>query len=252
MATSFITSAPIQNWPSNVKPNNITLHIQSNTARFISPFTRTSQTQENPGAVVTLSAQFPMLREDKARPLRAMLAKLRGSAGRFYFPASRCGYAVPSQYASERLTVIAFTVDTTKIKCDTTRYTIDATVYALESVFTPDGTGSSTTINGTIWTNSGRNPIQVGNYLSFDDSSGWRQLHMMVDIVSDPVTGLSTIKVEPPMRERPTSLTPIHINYPSGIFMLTDDAQGSIAQMPAGYSQLQIEAVQAFPLKVVV
>jgi hypothetical protein len=248
MADFTTMGVAIHKWPTASKPAEVTMHLRFNTGAFTSPFTRTTQTIEWPGALFDLSATFPPANSDTAKAMRSFFASLRGMAGRFYFGAYPCRYSPASMYASERVTVIALTADYTTVTADSTQNTADATTIEMESQFTVTR-ATATTITGTLWINSNRYPLQVGSYLSFDDARGWRHLHIVTAMTSP--SGATTLTVEPPMRALPTASTPIHVHQPSGIFMLTDDAQGAMNQS-MGRFNYSIAAVQSHPLEVTV
>lgn len=246
MADFTTLNVPIHKWPAAVRPAEITLHLRFNTGTFSSPFTRTTQTIEWPGALFDLSANFPPTKPGTANTMRAFFATLRGSAGRFYFPVYPCRYAPASMHAAERVTVIPFTADFDTITADTTLFTADATTIAMESHFTVSS-ATATTITGILWLRSNRYPLKVGSYISFDDARGWRQLHLVTAMTAPE--GATVLTVEPPMRALPTPSTPMHVHQPSGIFMLTDDAQGAMNQS-MGKFNFSIAATQSHPVEV--
>jgi hypothetical protein len=255
MSTSFSTVQAILQWPSALRPNQITLHLQSNTSAFISPYTRSSQTQELAGSLFTLSAGFAPLDTGKAAQARVVLAKLRGQAGRFYFPATCWGRNVPVAYGADPVTPIALRADLDTITADITTITADATEIAYESLFTADGGGTDPLVlQGTLWLNSGLRPLQEGSYISFDDPTEphtdgpHRSLHLVVGMAYTPTTGACALTLEPPMLVQPTALTPIHVHNPSGVFRLIDDGQGAMPQRPGHKFELAFSAVQARPL----
>lgn len=253
MANTFTTSQPIQAWPAMLKPSEVTLQLQFQTSSFASPFTRTSQTQELPGALFRLIVTFPPAVGEKVDLTRSWLAKLRGAAGRFYWPANNTNFRIPSAYAAETVNYVALDVSTDRINVDRTDITVDADSIVYEPVFTADGLSTDRTrITGTLWANSNQVQLKEGQYLSFDDAQGWRHLHIIVELQINPLTGAALIVVEPPMRAMPTAFTPIHIMNPSGVFRLTDDDQGAMRISPGFIADLgTIEAVQAFPLRVI-
>jgi hypothetical protein len=252
--TVFTSSTPPQKWPAELKPSSMALNQQSNTSRFSSPFTRTSQTQELPGGLFKLSADFPIVFGAKVGIARAWAAKLRGAAGRFYWPANGRDFNILDANAAQLIRWVPFSADLTVIKCDSTTVTIDADKIIYDPIFTPDGlSDDATAITGTLWLNSDRNPLEVGCFISFDDADEWRHLHIVVDIEHDPLSGAATLTVEPPMRAMPTSGTPIHTINPSGIFAAVNDDQLNLNHRPGSYAEMaSLDAVQAFPLKVAV
>lgn len=252
MATTFTTSQPIRPWPAGVCPSEMTLQLQAHTSRFSSPFTRTTQTQELPGGLFRLILSFPPIQGEQIDMARAWFARLRGAAGRFYWPANGTDFRIPSAYASEQLTFTRLDVSTTRITVDRTDITIDADLVALEPVFTPDGLSTDRTrITGTLWLNSNQKPLRAGGYVSFDDADGWRHLHVVVEVILSAV-GPDVIVIEPPMRYMPTSSTAIHVINPSGVFALNDDDQGALSLEPGGFGRVAtVEATQALPIRVI-
>lgn len=249
MADYTTAGVPLHRWPRTIKPSEITLHLRFNTSSFSSPFTRTTQTTELPGALHQVEAGFPSVKKTQVGELRAFFATLRGSAGRFIFPAYACRYEPPAMYAAERVTLIPLTADDTHITADTTLVTADATRITYEAQFGVSSCPNSVTIIGTLWLNSRRAPLAVGSYLSWDDATGWRHLHVVTALEHDATTGAATMTVEPPMRAQPTPSTPMHVHAPSGVFMLTDDGQGAL-RLAATLASFNLSAVQAFPLQV--
>lgn len=246
---NFSTSQPILSFPAWLKPSVITPFLEYNTAASFSPFTKTVQTQEYAGAVFKISMSFPALRGDRIGEARALMARLRGSAGRFYFPVNCFSRVVPSQYSAERVTFLPFTCDLTTVNCDSTQFKCDATLFPYESLFTADGGGTNPIqIVGTLWINSNKRPLKVGGYISFDGADGYRHLHMIVAIES--ALGKTTLTVEPPLREQPTASTPMHIHNPSGVFMLNSDQIGAITERPGHLGDMSLEITQALPLNI--
>ncbi len=240
---------PVHHWPRMVKPSEITFHLAYATSTFTSPYTRSSQTTELPGALHQLEAGFPAVPAKEVPGFRGWLASLRGGAGRFIFPALCGRYAPRALGAPLRVTVVPLTADDDHITADSTLITADATTVQLESVFTVSTVPDDNTLVGTLWLNSARAPLQVGSPISWDDSSNWRHLHTVVSMEHDRTTGACTLVVEPPMRERPTPATPIDVHAPSAIFRLVDDGQGALRQAGRNTS-FTISAVQAFPISI--
>ena len=250
MPVSFTTTGvPVHQWPAQVKPSEVSMHLRFHTSTFTSPYTRTTQTTELPGALHEAEASFPALRPDLVPTVRAFISGLRGQAGRFHFPAYTCRYAPPAMYAAERITLLPLTADSTTITADNTTITADTTQVAMEPLLVVSACPDAVTIVGTLWLNSQRAPLQPGSWISWDDATGWRQLHQVVDMDHHRATGAVTLQVEPPMRERPTTATPMHVYAPSGVFRLVDDGQGALRQ--AGrQASFTLAILQAHPLQV--
>lgn len=250
MATTYTARGlPVQPWPNALKPSSVALNLLSATTVFTSPFTRTTQTSELPGALFNLQASFPPVPAPEVGPFRAWVARLRGRAGRFLFPAYACRYAPPLAGLPERTTWLDLRACNTFITADSTLITADATRVQMETTFTVTTCPDAVTIVGTLWLNSRRHPLQVGSYIAWDDADDWRHLHVVVDLVHNVSTGAATLTVEPPMRALPTPSTPMHVHAPAGIFQLVDDAQAALRQ--AGrLVEFDLQAVQSFPLEV--
>jgi hypothetical protein len=250
MPTTYTTTGvPVLAWPAQVKPSEFTPHLRFNTSGFTSPYTRTTQTTELPGALWEIEANFPPLKSTQVPAMRALFASLRGQAGRFHFPVYACRYAPPAMYGVERITLLPLTADNTYITADTTTITADATHVQMEPVFGVSACPDAVTIVGTLWLNSRRAPLQVGSWISWDDATGWRQLHIVTGLNHNATTGAATLTVEPPMRALPTPATPMHVYAPSAIFKLVDDGQGALRQ--AGrLTSFTLAIQQAHPVQV--
>jgi hypothetical protein len=251
MTTYTARGLPLQIWPNQIKPSEIRLHITARSGVFTSPYTGTTQTVSWPGALIMLDASFPPVRSGAVlSEFRAFVARLRGRAGRFIFPVYSCRYAPPAPLQPERVTLLNLTADNTYITADSTLVRADATRIRMESVFTVSTAPNSTTLTGTLWFNSRMYPVGVGSWISWDDASGWRHCHMVVDMDHNATTGAATLTLEPPMRSLPGPATPVHVHAPGAVFMLSDDGQGAISQ--AGQlSSFSISGVQSFPVEVV-
>ena len=234
-------------FPAALCISQMTVHLQAHTSRFESPFRRGVQTQELPGGRFMLSASLAPT-NDLTRTLRAFIAKLRGGAGRFYWPVEVGARFIPAAGAAD-ITLSPLTVDNDRITVNRTDYRADATTwYATTRALALLG-GTSRTIRASTNQPVGAVAVEAGRHLSFDTADGWRQLCVVTD---DAIAGADqsvTINVEPPLRTQPAAGAPLHLLSPSGVFQLADDDQGQISQVP-GYAQgATIEAFEAFPLR---
>ena len=243
---------PVQPLPFFLKPAESALNIQAHTSVFSSPFTRTTQTVDLPGALWVLEASFPPLsKEAHITELRAWSARLRGRAGRFLFPAYCCRYAPPLAGLPERETFFPLTADNADgfISADNTGIRADATRMQMETTFVVTGTTGNTELHGVLLFNSRRFMLSIGSYIAWDDATDWRHLHMVVGMDHDMATGAATLTLEPPMRALPTPATPIHVHAPAGIFQLSDDAAAALRQSGRMVS-FSLSAVQTYPIEV--
>jgi hypothetical protein len=251
MTTYTARGLPVQSLPTWLKPTDVALNINAHTSVFSSPFTRTTQTVDLPGALFSYEATFPPItRPEHINDLRAASARSRGRAGRWLLPAYACRYAPPLAGLPERNTPLDLTADNTYITADTTLIKASATRVQMESVFTVASAPDNVTLIGTLWLNSRRHPLTLGSYIAWDDADDWRHLHIVVDMVHDVTTGDATLTLEPPMRALPGPSTPIHVHAPAGIFQLTDDVAADLRQSGRMVS-FSLSAVQSFPLEVV-
>jgi hypothetical protein len=240
----------VQRLPGWLKPADIALNIMAHTSVFASPFTRTTQTVDLPGALFAYEASFaPIYNPDQIKELRAVSARSRGRAGRWLLPAYSCRYAPPLAGLPERLTWLDLRADNTVITADSTLIRADATRVQMETVFIFAGATSSTRMGGYLYFNSRRHPLEVGGFIAFDDATGWRHLHIVVDIDHNVTTGQAWVVVEPPLRVLPTPTTPMHVHAPAGIFQLTEDAAADVRQQGRMVS-FSLSALQSFPLEV--
>lgn len=248
---SYASDTPVSvlKWPQELAPNAQTLHLQSNTTRFVSPFTRGMQTQEMPGGRFRLSFGLPPMRDTATRMARAFLAKLRGGAGRFYFRAEVTAAEIPDTGAAELVSFAALTVDSTALTADGTRCTADATLIPVQ--FPAAATGATTAAGELIVSTAaptGAVLVQAGRHISYDGPSGWRRLHLVVDDAVVRRDGTVRIAVEPPIKELPAAAAPLHLTNPSGVFALVDDDQGALALQLGRIAQgIVIDAIEATP-----
>jgi hypothetical protein len=247
---AFSSNATVLMWPRELRPVSLSFPIQVSSTTFKNPISFTSQTFTRPAAQFLAIAQFAPLTKEQHKTALVFIAKLRGEAGRFYFPADCCGGVVPDVYQAERVTPVPLESSNAIVTVDNTRVTSDATQHPYESFYAADGLSADpTVITGTLWLNSGIAPLTEGKYISWDDTAGYRHLHLIVGM--DKVGSKTSLTVEPPMRYAPTSSTAIHVHAPSGIFKLTSDAVGALTQQQSGFSDFSITAEQAWPARFV-
>lgn len=258
MATTFTTYQLPKVWPiAKLRPADITLpHLRFNTQKFTSPFTGNTQTAQWPGALWEVSANFPpMVKGGATSELHAFITSLRGSGGRFLFPVYSCRYAPAAPLQADRVTLIPFRVDTTKVTADTTAHTADATQIQYETVFTVDACPDVLTINGHLMLNSGQAPLHVGSFLSWDESRDgqfWtRHTHEVIAIDYEPTTGATILTVEPAMAFLPTSATPIHVHAPSIVVSMVDDTQ-AVIRKAGQQASFGFAAIQSHPTSITI
>lgn len=250
MSYSADPDVPVLKWPAALRISSHQLHLQSLTARFVSPLSRSVQTQELPGARFRLSFSLPPMRAEQSLALRAFLAKLRGGSGRFYFRAEVTAAEIPSAGAPEIGPTAPLTVDTSLLTADRSTITIDATTIPSPYPATATGnTANPSRIVGTTAQQVGTVMLQAGKHISFDGPSGWRRLHLLVEDAVVQTGGVVNFTVEPPLREFPAAGAPLHLANPTGIFQLVDDDQGLLTRSSSRIVDgLVIDAIESHPM----
>lgn len=260
MTTTFNTYQLPKVWPITLhRPaDGIRPHLHFNTQTFVSPFTRNTQTAQWPGALWNAEAAFPPIdgqRGAVAKQLHAFITSLRGGGGRFVFPAYTCRYAPPEPLQPERVTLIPFTADTANVRADSTRYTADRTRWQYETVFNVTSCPDVLTIEGVLLLNSGKAPLEVGSFISWDEAAAGtfvdRHMHQVIAMSYTPTTGAAVLTVEPAMTHLPTPATPMHVHAPSAVYRMVDDAQAVLRKAGSQVS-FGFTAVQSRPIKLVV
>ncbi len=241
-------------WPDDLVPSQVQLRLQAHTARFASPYSRSAQTQELPGARFLLSLTLPPRRRDAMRAVRAWFAALRGSVGRFYFRAEHevqlGAYPIPAAGAAEPPALVPLTSDHTGLTVDCTRITVDATVRSDPWPATAAAGTDPAVLAGTSPGPTGAVVAQAGMHISFDDATGWRHLHLLTADAVVQRSGAVRFAIEPPLRAFPVAGAPIHTRFPSGIFQLSDDDQGAqTLQSSRIASEMIIDAIEARPMR---
>lgn len=214
-------------WPTGVEPRTRTLHRTGKSSAHVSPLNRATQTQELVGGVWKCSAEFPPLNDAEQRKMRVFTAKLRGSAGYFYFPAESTVAAIPAQPPGQGPDIVA----------EGPRLALQSAPRVLES----QGWDAA----------PGRLLIAKGEHISYDDATGWRRLHVVVEDCYAQPGGLASMKVEPPVRHAVVPGGRLHLECPCGIFKLATEEEGAITQSPRS-GEMSISMVEAFPPRVVV
>lgn len=258
MATSFNTYQIPKVWPiTRLRPSDRNIpHLRNNTQSFTSPFTRNTQTLRFPGALWVVNANFPPFnRPDTQRELHAFITSLDGAGGRFIFPAYTCRYTPPAPLQAERVTFVPLTADITTITADTTRVTADRISTQLETIFSVSACPDNYTISGYLQFNSGKAPLRVGSFISWDESDGGvfvdRHMHEVVAMTYAPTTGAAVLTVRPAMTYQPTPATQVHTYAPSVVLRMVDDDQ-AIMQKAGSAVSVGFSAIQSRPVRITI
>lgn len=201
----------ILTFPTIRAPSGASYRLRGNTQSHVSPLDRTEQTLEMPGALWELTVRWDSLDEDDSRVLAAFMASLRGRAGRFYY--SPAGWS-PRRAAGGGSPVL-------------------------------DGSSQA---GSSLATRSWSNSVQVmraGDWLSYDDISGRRRLHMVTADVSSNGGGLAALPVTPPIRRAGPDGAVVEVAAPSGVFRLPDDEAPEMALRPPLRGSLTLTMVEA-------
>lgn len=201
----------ILTFPTIRRPSGASYRLRGNTQSHRSPLDGTEQTLEMPGAVWELTASWESLGTDDQRVLAAFLADLRGGAGRFTYS--------PAVWAPRRAT----------------------------GGGTPlvNGGGQSGKQLATDGWASGVQVARAGDWLSFDDTSGRRRLHMVTADAMSDASGQATLSISPPIRRSPLNDAALDVTTPSGVFRLPSDDAPEMSIRPPMLGALTLTMVEA-------
>ncbi|EFM94585.1 hypothetical protein [Actinobacillus pleuropneumoniae] len=193
--------AKIIKFPENIRPKSASFFLKAHTTTFTNPFSNTTQTQEMPGAVWTFKADFYLNNEDKKRIFRAFIAKLRGSAGRFYFPAEFCPKFIPSFGESEtpRIVDLSVTADEDDWFSTSLDITADSEHQYRISPLRTLSVVNPTTLKVESNKSFGELVLKAGQYISFDLTNGYRYLGIVTDDCFSLSDNTVQISIEPPL-----------------------------------------------------
>jgi hypothetical protein len=217
----------VLSWPTGVEPRTRTLHRTGKSSAHVSPINRATQTQELVGGVWTGKAQFPPLDDEQQRVMRVFIPKLRGTSGFFDFCAESTVAEIPAQPAGQNLDIVA----------DGPRLAVQVSPRFLETHGWDDAPGTLL--------------IGASEHISYDDATGWRRLHVVVEDCFAQPTGLASMKVEPPVRHAVAPDGRLHLDCPNGIFKLASDEEGAITQSPES-GEMSISIIEAFSPRVII
>lgn len=188
--------------------------LATNTQTFSSPLSNATQTAELPGARWTASVTFRNRQAPEHRAWMAKLAQLRGSSGRCYlspsfaYPLMGVGGGTPLVNGGSQ-------------------------------------TGTSLIVDGCP--NSVTGWLKVGDYFSFDNGLGQRELKIVTADVNTDGSGNATITFEPPIRSAPVDNATIEINAPSAVMRLVDDSQAAWTISAPNFGAATIQFIESFP-----
>ena len=195
---------PYPTWPSTLLPSSYDLYVAANTqSGGISPFDKSEQTIEQPGARWVARLNFDNLSFAEGRLLTAVLHGLRGRAGRFQWG--------PPSWPTQG----------------------SALLDGSSSVI--NGPSQSGVLVQTRGFAASRPAIFFpGDFLSWLDTAGRPQLHQVVADgampdgniapTSSSVGGLCSFRVSPPIRRSPNDGAVLNLAAPIGLFRLSKDA----------------------------
>lgn len=175
-------------YTSVASPTEINWSLVTNTRVFESPFTRTSQVLEMPGARWKATMRWVLLTKIECLILRAFLASLRGRS-------------------------VAFTLYDYSHPTPRGAYTGTPLVYGASQ------TGS--TLNTDGWTHTS-DTMLVGDYFSVNNEL------KIITKNSTSEGGVVTLTFEPPLRSSPDDNAPLDVLNPSATMRLTSDSQNSV------------------------
>lgn len=151
-----------------------------------------------------------------------MVAQMRGMSGRFYFPAEPGKGTITPQPSADNL-----------------------------AGFVETGPRVAGTAGGLLQTTGwsqaeGELVCRAGDYISVDDALGWRHLFMLLEDAVAGADGTAELVVVPELAgvDLPAGAALHHGGNASGVFYLTDDSQGAIAEAPGGDYSCSLSAIE--------
>ena len=178
----------------------------SNTQTFESPLTRGVQTLALPGARWACTAAWDNLQPADAAMLRAWLAKLQGTAGRFYL--GNLGQPTPR-----------------------------GTALGTPLINGASQTGATLATDG--WTAGAT--LLAGDFIGYNAGA---ELRMVIADAIANGSGQMSVSLDEPIRVSPTTDTALVVAAPTCIMRLAGDEVGT--DYLWGYSNFTLEAVEAF------
>jgi len=228
-------------FPAALIPNQVTGHLEPNTAVFVSPISRAAQTLELPGARWVCSMSLPTMSPATWRTWTAFLAKMRGQAGRVYYgPPHYRGTTAPTWTAN----LSALTCDSTTVTCDSTALVNQESASGFGTPVVDGASQSGQYLDTNGWINN-VTVLSAGDYLSYDTTRG-RSLHMVVEDATSNSAGESTIRIEPPIRTAPADGASIETESPTCIMTLRDGMSGAPTWTPYLRAAVSVDLVEVF------
>lgn len=230
-------------FPSGLIPNQVSWHLEANTAAFVSPLSRAVQTLEMAGARWVCDMTLPPMRPEAWRTYTAWLARMRGQAGRVYYGPPHYRGSTAERWTPDPS---ALTCDSTAVTCDNSTETCDQTsAMPFGGPITIYGSGQT---GRTVLTAGWVRNVAVlapGDYISYDTARG-RTLHMVVEDASSDSAGHAAITVEPPIRTSPAHGSAVEITEPTCVMALQEGMSGAPTFTPYLRAAVTLQLVEVF------
>ncbi|MCL2761444.1 MAG: hypothetical protein FWD70_07350 [Desulfuromonadales bacterium] len=190
-------------------PTSGTFALIANTQVFESPFNRTTQTAELPGARWKASFRFDNLEESDVRLIQAFLAQLRGAAGRFYL--WNMTHKKPAGTA-------------------------------LGDPRVAGGGQSGRVVTSKGWAPSQEKLLLPGDFISING-----ELKIITAQIASDAAGNATMKFEPPLRNIYSQDNALIVtDKPNCIMRLPDDEQDSLNLEESRIANFKLDCVEVF------
>lgn len=204
----------IHAWPALGHPAAAEWDLVTQTQEHVSPLDNATQTRELIGARWSLELRLPPLQQAAARAWIAFKAKIAGAAGRFYM-------GPPYPFYTARGTPTGTPL-------------VNGAGQAGRELIT-DGWTPSTTV------------LLAGDFVSFDNYAGGRQLVVMTEDIASDGSGNATLIFGPPLRRAPLDNAGITVASPTCIMKLLNDEQGRVSFDEAQNFGLTLSLIEVFP-----
>lgn len=210
----------VYSWPASVEPAQFALQPVANSTSVTSPFTGEPQAEPMPGTCWKLTFSCDALDVDQMRAVRAIVAQLRGSSGRFYCLAEPGKGDIVAQPPADNLAGVI--TDGPRV--------VAVSGGVLQTMGWPQQEGELV--------------ARAGDYISADDAAGDRHLFLLLADSTALADGAAEFEVSPELDG---------VNFPagaaihsdgnaSGEFYLVDDSQGQITETPGGNGSTSVQA----------
>lgn len=222
-------------WPTILRPSQLVFYLQPNTARFVSPVTRTTQVLRREGARWVAEATFDPLDRTRAGVLEGLIAALAGSVNTVRIWDWRREYRSGDPRIQGDVPPGPYSFDDETLFTDGTGMIV--------------GSGNPSLSAGAM---KGALEIQTQGWypnavaLAAGDYVGLSgRLYIATETVFASGTGTATIPIAPPLRSAINVNTPLILTKPTVPMRLVSDEEGTNLTRPGRFTVIVIRLEEA-------